>query len=478
MGANQVPQDRPSTERPRRGGVNEAHGTFLSLRAPNLALGVGFAAPLLVALDCRVLTPSTARPGKKESMEELLDAIHRRHVVRALELIRAPDRTADELNEQDLDGYAPAHLAAMGGHADLIAALHAAGANLDLPLPNGGTPAHLAARDGHAAVIVALHAAGADLNTPVPDENWTLAHLAARNGDAELITTLAGLPGHDAALDTQDRNGWTPAHMAARHGHAAVITALGLAGVNLDASLGQTRSTPAHMAAMEGHVDVIDALLNAGANLNALLSTGATPAFVAATHNQVSALVALDDANADLDTPLANGQTPVAAARARGYTVAAETLQTAMDRRVMERVISGLERSPNAEEKNRATELRCPVMLQPFTPEGPSRPVRMPPTASDPAGLVLSAHAARGIMHTTRRHPFRAGEAWPLEVAQAFLTSPAFEMGDEPTRALVRHELAHAAAIPAAAAAGHYSAFLGTPRPLGGSAKEPRTPQP
>ncbi|MGE0099318.1 MAG: ankyrin repeat domain-containing protein [Hydrogenophaga sp.] len=413
-------------------------------------------------------------------MEELRDAISDGEVARALQIIRDPGRTPGELDGQDLEGYAPAHLAAMGGHADLIAALHAAGANLNLPLPNGGTPAHLAARDGHAAVIVALHAAGADLNTPVPDENWTLAHLAAMNGYADVITTLAGLPGHDAALNTPDGKGWTPAHLAARDGHATVIVALHAAGVNLDAPFGRTRSTPAHLAAMRGHPAVITALKVAGANLDTQLEGGATPAFVAAAHNQVAVLNALWDAGADLDLPLANGQTPFAKATGQGYTEAAEIFEAARDGRAMERVLSELERSTDVDDRNRATELRCLVSYRPFTPGGPSRPVRMPPTTTDPAGLVLSAHAARGIMHTTRRHPFRSREAWPLEVAQAFLASPAFEMGDAPTLALVRHELAHAAAIPAAAAAaaGHYSAFLGTPKPSGGSAKEPRNPQP
>ena len=74
--------------------------------------------------------------------------------------------------------------AAWNGHAETIAALHAAGANPNARSNDGFTPLYSAATNGHAEAIAALHAGGANPNAQIND-GFTPLHSAASNGHGE-----------------------------------------------------------------------------------------------------------------------------------------------------------------------------------------------------------------------------------------------------------------------------------------------------
>ena len=82
----------------------------------------------------------------------------------------------------------PVYIAAYKGHADAIAVLKAAGANMDTPMPTGETPVFVAALKGHVSAIAALKAAGANMDTPV--NGMTPVYAAASKGHADAITAL------------------------------------------------------------------------------------------------------------------------------------------------------------------------------------------------------------------------------------------------------------------------------------------------
>jgi len=128
----------------------------------------------------------------------------------------------------------------------------------DTSARGGDTPTFLASRHGHAAVIRALAAAGADPNL-ANDKGWAPLHVAARAGR---LTVLKPLLAHGSRLDATGPEGCTAAHLAAKYGHAKTIRLLGRAGADLNA-LDARGATPAEVAAREGARHAIDAIAEA-----------------------------------------------------------------------------------------------------------------------------------------------------------------------------------------------------------------------
>ncbi|WP_430407244.1 ankyrin repeat domain-containing protein [Hydrogenophaga sp.] len=355
------------------------------------------------------------------------------------------------MNAVDRDELTPAHHVALWGHAGAIAALGAAGANLNAPDRDGRTPAHIAVARGHVAAIAALGEAGANLNATGLD-GWTPTHLAVQSAQVGAIDAL----GHAGAdLNAPGFDGSTPSHVAACMGHSDIIAALHAGRANLNA-MDRDGLTPAHLAAHENRAGVIAALHAAGADLsaakNALNPEGWTPAHMAARRGHSGALNALHDAGAKLDE--AGGfrnETPADRAASHGHHAVAETLIFYREGALMEKVHHALNQSTDQAHKNLVIDLRCPVLLEPYTTRGETRPVKLPDGVDartgrvTTPGSVLSAAAAFRCMQpgvagdhgrppptdpTTRR-------VFTAEEAQAFLNSPGFVQGDPARMALV-----------------------------------------
>ena len=126
------------------------------------------------------------------------------------------------LRDQDLDGFAPLHLLAIEGHAELAQYL-IENLKADLNIrhqKSRQTPLHLAAIKNKPHMAKLLLEKNAD---PLATDSfgWTPLHAAARSGSEQIVSILIG------ALSPEDVNiqgpgGHTPLHRAAYYGHVAV----------------------------------------------------------------------------------------------------------------------------------------------------------------------------------------------------------------------------------------------------------------
>jgi len=179
--------------------------------------------------------------------------------------VRAQLSRQTKPDERDAYGRTPLHVAAHGGHRDVMRALVQAGANpnalerdrydtvtiaavandvptLKVALELGtssknvtsrydGTALIAAAHLGHVEVVRILIAAGAPLDH-VNNLGWTalIESIVLGDGGARHTETLKALIGAGANVNLPDRDGQTPLALARRRGYAAMIRLLELAG--------------------------------------------------------------------------------------------------------------------------------------------------------------------------------------------------------------------------------------------------------
>ncbi len=171
--------------------------------------------------------------------------------------------------------------AAEAGDADRIAALLAAGANVNGKPSYGPSALLVAARSNAVAVVRALLAAGADVNARAErrDNGYTPLIAAAALGHLETVQALlaagaavnAGADAIGMADDTE--RGSTGLLVAAEHGHLAVVQALLAAGADPNARKWND-FTP--LIVGSNSLPVVQALLAAGADANGTDKQGHT----------------------------------------------------------------------------------------------------------------------------------------------------------------------------------------------------------
>jgi len=193
--------------------------------------------------------------------------------------------------------------AASCGHVEVVAALLAAGARVDDKDEHGATALHLAANEGHAVVVSALLASGATVDSlwihpEDPSQTTTSLFMASQEGHVEVVATLleAG-----ACVDGVEACDATPLYVASQEGHVEVVVVLLAAGAHADlAQLNE--ATPLFVASQEGHVEILAALLAAGARVEgAKRSDGSTPLWAASANGHTGAVSALLAAGAEVD---------------------------------------------------------------------------------------------------------------------------------------------------------------------------------
>jgi len=133
-------------------------------------------------------------------------------------------------NDSEYGPITALHVACKMGHTDVVKALIAGGADLDLADKYGNTPLIIACHEGHTDVVKALIAGGADLDLAKNPEITPLQY-ACKNGHTDVVKALiAG----GADLDLADKYGNTPLLMACINGHIASAQVLWDAGANVD----------------------------------------------------------------------------------------------------------------------------------------------------------------------------------------------------------------------------------------------------
>ena len=206
----------------------------------------------------------------------------------------------------------PLFAAAAHGSLEIVKALLAKGAKVDL-LRNGGfTALYVAALNGHKDEVEELIKHKADINLCTTDGETPL-YAAALKGHKDVVDELIKHKA-DVNLCTKDR--MTPLYAAASGGRLDIVNAL----IEADADVNFANKdgvTPLWIAALGGHLEVVNALLNAGAHLNRANNTGATPLFVAVYHNKLEVVKALLKAGAKTEIAYQK-ETPLFAAVKNG----------------------------------------------------------------------------------------------------------------------------------------------------------------
>ena len=129
-------------------------------------------------------------------------------------------------NSAQGDGMTALHWAATGGHADVVEALLASGAEVGATTRIGAyTPLHLASQGGHAAVVRALLEKGSDAGAVTTNSGATPLHLAARAVYGE--NAVAVLLKHGAEVNAREGSaGQTPLMFAAAYNRSATVQVL------------------------------------------------------------------------------------------------------------------------------------------------------------------------------------------------------------------------------------------------------------
>ncbi|KAK3281680.1 hypothetical protein CYMTET_10543, partial [Cymbomonas tetramitiformis] len=225
------------------------------------------------------------------------------------------------LNNRDDEGRTPLFCAAQSGHAQVAAALLAAGArrdarsklrpedaSVDLSHADnyGRTPAHEAA-GGKEAAARALLEVGAGVNSGTGRRPL---HAAAEKGLVEMVRELVG---KDAEVDAEDGEGRTALTVALAFGQEGAARALLEVGAGVNAGTGQRA---VHAAAEKGLEEAVRLLAGKGAEVDAEDGEGRTALTVALAFGQEAVARALLEAGAGVNA--GTGRRPFHAAAEKG----------------------------------------------------------------------------------------------------------------------------------------------------------------
>ncbi|KAF2447641.1 glycerophosphodiester phosphodiesterase GDE1 [Karstenula rhodostoma CBS 690.94] len=164
---------------------------------------------------------------------------------------------------QDTEGYAPIHLAVIGGHPLATQTLLEAGiaaTSATTVIPNSGAVLAVATQSNFTRIVKLLVDAGVDVNFQ-SEQGETALHVASRFGHEESAKALlAGSVLHKAEVDIPEKTfGWTPLFIACVDGHVSMVQLLIEHGADLDRADSDGWTAREH-AALRGHMDIIKVL--------------------------------------------------------------------------------------------------------------------------------------------------------------------------------------------------------------------------
>lgn len=205
---------------------------------------------------------------------------------------------SSSLEDQNVDGQTPLHVAAAKGTSRILSAFLKAGANVEALDNHGKAPVHwtihsVTDKDDAIRKIKALQKHGANINSRRGD-GLSPVHAAVHMNSPDAVEVLADA---GANLEELAENG-TPLHYAALLGSQAAITALGKAKANLEASESHGYRAM-HCAVMVDNVESIRTLVKAGAVLESHNKQGLTPLQFATVVGKLDSIRALVELGAE-----------------------------------------------------------------------------------------------------------------------------------------------------------------------------------
>ncbi|XP_063601900.1 putative ankyrin repeat protein RF_0381 [Penaeus indicus] len=182
------------------------------------------------------------------------EAIRKGDLGKVRELVAGGFDVNAVLQEKKNKECRPLHLAADGGHVDIVKFLLRSGAQAEAKNYEGMTPLHLASWGGHAEIIKALLDRGVNGNART-NEGMTAVHLASMGGHVSSMEALT--PTCDFLSVT--REGKSALHLAAEYGNLGAVEWLHLQGLKPSLK-DHSGHTPLQCAKDEGHKKVVEYL--------------------------------------------------------------------------------------------------------------------------------------------------------------------------------------------------------------------------
>uniref|UniRef100_A0A8R1HXB3 ANK_REP_REGION domain-containing protein n=1 Tax=Caenorhabditis japonica TaxID=281687 RepID=A0A8R1HXB3_CAEJA len=163
------------------------------------------------------------------------------------------------------------HMAAAGGHANIVKILLENGANAEDENSHGMTALHLGAKNGFVAILEAFDKVLWKRCSRKTGLN--ALHIAAFYGNSDFVNemlkhvqaTVRSEPpiyNHHVNKEFSTEYGFTPLHLAAQSGHDSLVRMLLNQGVQVDATSTTMNVIPLHLAAQQGHIAVVGMLLS------------------------------------------------------------------------------------------------------------------------------------------------------------------------------------------------------------------------
>ncbi|KAI9771411.1 MAG: hypothetical protein M1839_002801 [Geoglossum umbratile] len=262
-------------------------------------------------------------------------------------------RQWDHRNDNSDSGL---HLAAAGGHDELVRLLLKEGAGTTARDNHLRTALHRAAAAGSDLVVRELLANGAYIDARDTD-GATALFTATSHGYTEVAQTLLE---NQATTEITYRNRWTALQKAADCGHLKIVRLLLAHGSNVHSE--STRGLIAlHRAAGKGHKAISLHLLEQGSGIETKTIDGWTPLHGAASAGQESTIALLLDWGGDINARSGDRRTPLhKACRGRHQQAASMLIRRGAD--IMARDEAG--RIPLHDAAERGSEAIIETLLQ------------------------------------------------------------------------------------------------------------------
>lgn len=243
-----------------------------------------------------------------------------------LEAVRRLLEAGVDVNGTNANGATALHRAAYGHHLEVVQALVASGASLDMRDHNfGSTPLHAAAVSGATSVVNFLVKSGADLHSKNTAGKTPMA-LAEEQANIDVIAVLRTAAREERERQQHHKKLCLAMVVAVKQAQPDEVSRLLQEGadVNWEPLRGRTALVE---AAERNHVAVMEVLVAAKAELDRADATGSTALMVAANYGSAAATQFLLRKGADDSLTDDFGRTALAIAKDHKKTDVVRTLQ-------------------------------------------------------------------------------------------------------------------------------------------------------